>query len=304
MERQTAKAHLEFDISHARRIYERLDVELGGEQISSPYDLYAVERLRDEHGLRKGTAVSTDVFVMGVGAPKARHVTKVSGLPFWPRSREWPGASEDSPYQFLAQFNFADSHDLVPKLPGEILLVFVPQDDEDWLWETDRMRFEWVSAAEGNLIPSLPAGVGRYSKSEWYGVLHRTCDYPDQGKIARKLEVDQPYDLPIINGTKIGGAPHRIQTQMEYRVDPHSGWLMGSPSGQKEPEMRFLCQLTSIQAEPNVPYPWTNREEKLTLAFDAKGIYGDDNQCLFGDMGSIYFFLNQAGECAASTECY
>jgi hypothetical protein len=67
---------------------------------------------------------------------------------------------------------------------------------------------------------------------------------------------------------------------------------------------RFLCQLTSIQAEPEVPYPWTNRRKQLTLDFDDGGIYGDDNQCLLGDMGSLYIFLDKSGKCVADCECY
>lgn len=72
----------------------------------------------------------------------------------------------------------------------------------------------------------------------------------------------------------------------------------------KTPARQFLCQLTSIQAAPDVPYPWTNQKKQLTLKFDQTGIYGDDNQCMFGDMGSIYIYIEPSGRCVATSECY
>jgi hypothetical protein len=53
-----------------------------------------------------------------------------------------------------------------------------------------------------------------------------------------------------------------------------------------------------------MPYPWTNQRKKLSLEFDETGIHGDDNQCLFGDMGSIYVFVEPSGKCVATSESY
>lgn len=305
MEHRTTKTHPEFDLATAKKTYAKLKEELSGEQITSPYDLYSVERLRDEHALRKGIAFPTDVFVFGMGALEDRHITKVSGLPYWPRARTWPMAEDGSPYQFLAQFCFVDSRDLAGKLPGDILLLFVPQGDEDWLWELDRVHFEWLSLDTSALIDALPKGVQSFCRSEWYGVIHRTHDYPGAAEQARKLEVDQPYNLPVINGSKIGGIPHTIQTKSKYGVDPTTGLPVLLPEKKgKSPAQRFLCQLTSIQAAPDVVYPWTNQKKKLTLEFDDTGIYGDENQCVFGDMGSIYVYIDSSGKCVASSECY
>jgi hypothetical protein len=305
MEHRTTKTHPEFDLAAAKKTYAKVKEELSGEQITSPYDLYSVERLRDEHGLRKGMAFATDVFVFGMGAPKDRRITKISGLPYWPKARTWPKADGGSPYQFLAQFCFVDSRDLVGKLPGDILLLFVPQGDEEWLWELDRVRFEWLSLDTSALIDALPTGVQPFCQSEWYGVLHRTHDYPGAAEQARKLKVDQPYNLPVLNGSKIGGIPHAIQTKAKYGVDPTTGLPVLLPDRKgKSPAQCFLCQLSSIQAAPDVVYPWTNQKRKLTLEFDETGIYGDGNQCMFGDMGSIYIFIDSSGRCMATSECY
>jgi hypothetical protein len=305
MERRTTKTHPQFDLAAAKKTYAKLREELCGEQITSPYDLYSVERLRDKHGLRQGMSFATDVFVFGKGAAPDRHLTKVSGLPYWPQAKAWPTTDDGSPCQFLAQFCFLDSRDLVGELPGDLLLMFVPPGDEDWLWELERVRFEWLSRDTQPLLEHLPKGVQPYCQSEWYGVLHRTQDYPGAAAQARKLEVDQPYNLPVLNGTKIGGIPHAIQAEAKYGVNPVTGLPVLLPDKGGEPQSRrFLCQLTSIQAAPDVPYPWTNQRKKLTLEFDESGIYGDNNQCVFGDMGSIYVFMEPSGECVASSECY
>lgn len=305
MEHRTTKIHPEFDLAAAKKTYGKLKEELSGEQITSPYDLYSVERLRDEHGLRKGMAFAADVFVFGMGAPEDRRGTKVSGLPYWPKAQTWPKADDGTPYQFLAQFCFVDSRDLVEKLPGDILLLFVPQGSEDWLWELDSVRFEWLTVDKTALIDALPKGVQPFCQSEWYGVLHRTHDYPDTAEQARKLTVDQPYNLPILNGSKIGGIPHTIQTKAKYGVNPTTGLPVLLPDKKgKAPARRFLCQLASIQAAPDVVYPWTNQKKKLTLEFDNTGIYGDNNQCVFGDMGSIYVYIDSSGQCMATSECY
>ncbi len=60
-------------------------------------------------------------------------------------------------------------------------------------------------------------------------------------------------------------------------------------------------------ARPNHEPPglqWTNQEKPLTLAFTNSGIYGEDNECMFGDMGSIYVHIDPKGKCVASAECY
>jgi hypothetical protein len=61
------KLHPEFDLDEASRIYAAAqgDKDLEGEHITSPYDLYSVEVLRDRLALRVGAPVATDVFVFG-----------------------------------------------------------------------------------------------------------------------------------------------------------------------------------------------------------------------------------------------
>lgn len=58
--------------------------KLTGTHVTSPFHLFAVETLRDQHHLRVGPAIPTDVFVWAIGEPARREVTKIGGLPYWP----------------------------------------------------------------------------------------------------------------------------------------------------------------------------------------------------------------------------
>ena len=89
--------HAQLDLQAAARL---VDVEptqeISQEFITSIYDLYSVETLRDRLGLRVGTQTPTDIFVFGKGEPDNPACTKVGGRPFWPRDREWPQNSGQS----------------------------------------------------------------------------------------------------------------------------------------------------------------------------------------------------------------
>ena len=283
---RTSKNHLEFDYAAAAKLYtaEKGDAKLSGELITSPWDLYAVESLRDRHGLRMGEEVPTDVFVFGFGEPEDPSWTKVGGRPYWPADKEWPALEDGSPAYFLAQFNFADSRDLFDfELPGEVLVI-TTNSEEEWIWEEEGLSFHWLPSGI-TATEELPAPLPYPEAGPFYGVIHRTADYPDSLKSSRKLDVSQAYNLAELNGTKIGGVPNFIQ---------------GGP----ETTPRFLCALGSIQAEPNVPYPSTNRREPLSLEFKGDGIYADQNCAVIGDMGNIYLFIAPDGTVSTLSQCY
>jgi hypothetical protein len=285
--RKSNLAHPEFDLAAARRVFVEAGAheDLSGELITSPHDLFSVETLRNVHGLRMGTTVPTDVFVFGKGESLRPDCTKVGGRPYWPADRPWPTNAEGAPFHFLAQFNFADSRDLFADLTGDVLLLLA-EDVDNYLWEPDRIRLEWLPLG---LHPAsrfdFSESVGAVKAGPFYGVIFRSADYPDAVSTAYDLDVDQSYNLPILNGTKIGGIPHFIQGG-----DVSSG--------------EFLCQLGSIQAAPDVPFPWVNQALPLGLTFDDRGIYGPENSMVFDDMGTIYIFRKKDGTVACSFECY
>ena len=283
--RGSRKLHPELDLDQARRVFveARVHERITGEMITSPHDLFSVETLRDAHGLRIGKACPTDVFVFGWGESPRRDGTKVGGTPYWPADRPWPSSAAGKPCLFLAQFNFADSPDLLPDLPGDVLLLLL-EDAQGYLREPAQIRFEWLplglpTASDFNDLPSaLKAGP-------FYGVIRRSADYPDVTERADALDIPGGYNLPVLNGTKIGGVPHFIQA-----ADEGTG--------------ECLCQLGSVQAHARVPYPWVNRAEPLGLEFDERGIYGRGNSAVFGDMGTIYVFRDRDGSMRSAFQCY
>jgi len=83
--------------------------EITGELITSPWDLFSVETLRDKHGLRKGASVPTDVFTFGFGEPNDLSATKVGGKAAFPRSMKWPNSKTGQTLRFLGQLNFGST---------------------------------------------------------------------------------------------------------------------------------------------------------------------------------------------------
>ena len=75
--RGSQKLHPELDFAAARRVFEAAaHGALTGQLITSPYDVFSVEELRDVHGLREGKALPADLFVFGKGESPRREATK------------------------------------------------------------------------------------------------------------------------------------------------------------------------------------------------------------------------------------
>ena len=82
-------------------------------------------RLAIAGGAALGPRLPVDRFVFGRGEPAERHLTKVNGLPYRPRSRPWPHDFTGRPMTFLAQLSFVDSSDHMNPLPGDVMLIFM-----------------------------------------------------------------------------------------------------------------------------------------------------------------------------------
>jgi hypothetical protein len=279
------KTHDELDLAAVKKVYKSNSKDLRGEIVASPFHLYSVEALRDRYELRKPKAVPADVFVFAEGEPADRSVTKVGGLPYWPADKPWPTNADGSPYWFMAQFNFADSGDLFPELPGDLLSILT-EDEDAWIWDDQKsVHFLWQTVKPQKLIAKsrFPKFKHTYAHFNCYGVIHRTADYPKAAAKAKKLEVRESYNLAVLNATKIGGVPGVIEGPID---------LPGT----------FLAQLASIQPASKVPYPWVNRKQAYDLSSGKNGIYG--NEQMIGDMGSLYLYLQKNGRVRCTTQCY
>ena len=67
--RKSSKAHPELDMSAAAKAFaaHAAEKKLTGELVTSAWNLYSVETLRERHNLRIGEAFPADVFVFGKG---------------------------------------------------------------------------------------------------------------------------------------------------------------------------------------------------------------------------------------------
>ena len=250
-------------------------MEPAGEILVGPGSLAVNEQLRAEAfvGNRyRGARMATDVFVWARGDPPNLAMTKIGGVPYRSRSATWPQDSLGKPIRFIAQLCFADSRDISGDLPGDLLLIF--GDDDALLVEPERLVFEWSSFGIRDLSIEVPRMATDEVLTPYYGVIHRTEDWPDAvGEIGEHYRC--PWLLGVFEGTKIGGLPRFIQ-------------------GEPTLAGRFLAALGSISASYSA-YPVINEPEPRGWS------RGD---LMIGDMGSLYLFIDRRGSVHAESQCY
>jgi Domain of unknown function (DUF1963) len=209
------------------------------EIVVGPRDVAINEQLRTEALAAReyaGKRYPTDVVVWAKGEPSNRSVTKVGGLPYRPAALPWPEDSTGTPLRFIAQICFVDSRELVPPLPGDILLIF--GDDDALVGEPERLVFEWWPLAPTSLISEVP--VRADALTPFCAVLHRAEDWDDS----------------IFEGTKIGGLPKFIQ-----EVPEQSG--------------AFIAALGSISVSADQPNPFVNVAEPYGRSDENDLMIGD-----------------------------
>ena len=245
-----------------------------GEIVVGPKSVAVNEQLRAEAAgsASAGPHVPTDVVVWCSGEPAHGAVTKTGGRPYRSASSPWPTDERGKELRFIAQLSFVDSRDLVPDLPGDVLLIF--GEDEALLEEPGRLVFEWVRLGIPDLVPDVPAREDEVSC--FYAVLHRTSDWPDADD-AIFPEDRRAESLAVWEGTKLGGVPHFIQDDE-------------SPGG------RFIAALGSISVPDDERFPFVNVAEPRGGS--------SENDLMIGDMGSLYLFLFPDGRVLAVSQCY
>jgi len=140
----------------------------------------------------------------------------------------------------VAQFCFLDSRELVPTLPGDVLLIFAEGSDSfynghtvyDIQWGTG-LAFEWASSRDDPLMSADELPRVRWHARPCYGVIHRTSDYAnvDHARFHKSV-LDAP---PITEGTKIGGLCPWTNEPDHCRLDTE----IDTPG-------TYLCTLASI----------------------------------------------------------
>ena len=226
--------------------------------LTGPLPVAYIEQARAEvvrAGADLGKPVPADLCVWRVGDTRRRAVTKIGGVPYWPAAEPWPTTVDDEPYTFVAQFCFADSRDLLPRLPGDILSVLASDTDYQLL----ELRWFELGEGEAHLLPAGRVPAPRWPIQPCHAVLHRTAEYPEA-----RYELFQKYPYPLglwarrlIDGSKIGGEwvsrgelpnPADID-DAKYRKDIEEAWRRV-----RQREQTFICQLGSVQATERQPF--------------------------------------------------
>jgi len=253
--------------------------------VTSPFDVWSVCKLRSKFELQGARLMPTDVVVWGRGSGSHLATTRVGGVPAWKPHENLP-----SGLKFFGQLNMLDSIDILPISPKGLLSIWVT---EKFPWDKDSVKTFWINP-DSAVLASKCGVEQRFADEDYepyFGSLYRSWD-PDPKHSFEPVAVDHQFEAyreytpSSWNATKFGGLEHVPQ----WGSKPSLRW-------------KFLCQFASIQASSEVPYPWTTQEEQLTLGFDEAGIYHKSNSMVIGDMGAISFSGTRGGKIRTLFEC-
>lgn len=278
--------HEQLDIAHWKQLFSLTRLRAEGQKLddfnlSSPCNIAVIEQVREATfaSLPEMERLPTDIFLWNRGEPERRAVTKIGGLPYRAAAKSWPMAASGLPMTFVAQFCLVDSLDLVPSLPGDLLLVFMEGKQLrsghcEFVWGSGDQRdsaviFEWVSLEEK--LPLLTEK--ELPETAWeilpcYGTIYRTWDFPTADGYAYP---DLAEHIPeILEAMKIEGASP-------------SPWIAQDHLG------TYLCTLNSVFRSQEV-YPFLNVPEPISLEE-----WRESHPFTIGDMGLMNMFLASDG---------
>lgn len=274
----------------------RLDAHLAGLRPSDDFDRYLRSFIAGPKSLtldlqmrsalwpdiESRDGIATDVFVWAWGKPENPSLTKIGGTPFLPKSMEWPHDSEGRPLHFIAQFNFSDSTDIVPDLPGDVLLIFCPDrfpedDDKTRIYlDVDNCHFLFAESGTKEIHTKRSLPKTKLDLWELHGHIYRSSDHPDlyaeyvEPHIEKigGMHVDPP---AVLRGSKIGGVPTWEQEEPT--------WL------KRKSKRRFLCQLMSDRAQVESEDPYIGHPKRFRSAWGSR-----HRRLVIGDLGCMYLF--------------
>lgn len=289
--------HEQLDIAHWKQVFSVARMRAAGQKpedfnITGPRSIAVIEQLREETfatlpGIER---VPTDIFILNLGEPEQRTVTKIGGLPYRAAGKPWPTAPSGVPMTFIAQFCFTDSRDLVPSLPGDLLLVFIEGKEirlrnptPGWhrniiyelMWgrgdhRDSAVTFEWVSLGDFLLTTVEEVPETPWKITPLYGTIYRTWDYPNTDGFAYP-EVAK-HIATTLEAMKIGG------------VYP-SPWVPQEDLG------TYLCTLNSVfYHRPS--YPFLNVPGPISVE---EWRSSPSEPFTIGDMGLMNIFLSVDG---------
>jgi hypothetical protein len=112
---------------------DKVDDFLHGPTITGPGEVAIVEQIKRRAIIKRqlfGTPIPIDLCVCNWGESPRRETTHVGGLPYRPAIAPWPKDAAGDALTFVAQFSFCVSKDLRNPLPGDVLLIFGPNEND------------------------------------------------------------------------------------------------------------------------------------------------------------------------------
>jgi hypothetical protein len=278
--------------------------------LSLPEDIALLQRLRASAytSLPHLTRVPTDVFVWRAGEPARREVTKIAGLPYRRADLPWPLAPSGAPLTFVAQICFADSRDLVPALPGDVLLIFAtgkrsPRPDVryDLDWGVG-LTFEWATLDDFPLVEAAAIPPTPWPVLPCYGLLERLWDYRG---VPSEIAIDVP---AVVEGTKIGGLCPWLDELDYVRLDQEAntpgapGVYLGTLASVDSNVYASLPGLPpDVLAAPSSPDPEAVRAWRLAQL--AEYHLRSARALEIVDVGLLNFFLDDRGQIRWTAHC-
>ncbi len=177
----TSNLHLLSSVEELSRAYYSSEADDGyrayPRSATDPLAIAVIERHRQNADLyHLCEATPTDVFMPTQSSPVKRDITMIGGAPFRSRSKPWPTTSEGVPYTFVAQFRFVESSDIVPRLPGEFLLIFA-RDNVPYEGEPSWIYFEWSSLYTTELMPERSIPPAAWPFFSYQSIRFRSADF-------------------------------------------------------------------------------------------------------------------------------
>lgn len=254
-----------------------------GTWVTSPAHLARIEqvrrRVRRAHDL--GPGVPTDLILWGTGEPARPYLTKIGGIPYRPTDEPWPGLDDGDPMTFVAEYCFADSGDILPIAPpGDVMLLFFRDEESNYdVGDDEAVTIEWYDLGIPNPVTARRCPKPSFPVPTLYGALHRTKEYPESGDVFRREGHYQHHLFATTQASRIGGETFSIQ---------------GDPRERGE---RLLCTLNSILPSEG-EYPFLNHEKPLTSTKRERAKF------VFGDVGCLYFLIDEKRRVRRAMHCY
>lgn len=251
--------------------------------------------------------VPCDMFAWKWGPPPHPALTKIGGVPYRPADRPWPLDENGKPMGYIIQINFSESLDILPALPGNLLIVFAQENCDshgmchDYLFPDVAMEWYNIEEISEPMTTAIRTGM---TYVPIHGVIYRGRDFPlrdesyltqmrpDEQKLWEEVSKDNP--IYEYSGEFDGDPPAVFPT---IKIGGYPSWYQGHDCGVKH-QGEFLCQIVSHIFQAGGHYidePDTVKTyEDFSKVGDSFFIHGGGTLYLFLDGTRIHW----SGQCS------